>query len=192
MRHRSRSGKRYFVRYLPLVWVITLLLGFGLAALQQTIRLSANQPQLQMATDLTAALSVGEDPAPLIPPRSIDIALSLSPFVIIYNESGQPLLTSVVGFDKLPAMPKGVFDYARSHTDNRITWQPRQDIRVAAVIQHYKTNDGKSGFVLIGRNLREVEHLEAYILKLAALTWAVTIIGMFVLIAITEKPKIHA
>ncbi len=192
MTRSRRSGKRYVFRYLPLVWVVSVVIGFGYLMLQQTIRLSANQPQLQLATDLSAALSNGEDVSALVPSRSIDIKLSLTPFVVIYNENGQPVVTSVVGFDKLPALPKGVFDYTRNHTDDRITWQPQPDIRVAAVVQHYKTKDGKAGFVLMGRNLREVESLEALTLKLAATAWAVTIIGMFGLIALTEKPKSHA
>lgn len=172
----------------PLAVLITLLSGLVYGGLRQTMRLAANDPQIQIATDISAALSVGEDPSPLIPERSIDISLSLSPFVILYDENGQPTRSNIVA-EETPTPPKGVFAYTRTHTDNRITWEPKAGTRVAAVLQHYQGNNG-SGFVLVGRNLREVERNASRILTLVVAGWIATLLATLgILLVITPWSK---
>lgn len=172
----------------PLAVLITLVCGLMYGSLQQAIRLMANDPQIQIATDISAALSVGEDPSPLIPPRSIDISLSLSPFVILYDENGLPVRSNVVA-EETPVPPKGVFAFTRNNTDNRITWEPKQGTRVAAVLQYYQSDSG-SGFVLVGRNLREVEKHSARILTVVVAGWIATLLATLgILLVITPWSK---
>jgi hypothetical protein len=51
-----------------------------------------------------------------------------------------------------------VFDNAREKGENRITWEPKEGVRIAAVIKRFEGKTAStSGFVLAGRSLDEVE-----------------------------------
>jgi hypothetical protein len=65
----------------------------------------------------------------------------------------------------LPTVPKGVLDSAKQNGEDRVSWQPAASVRVAAVIVSYK-----DGYVLAGRNMREVEQREIQTEQLAGLT----------------------
>jgi len=145
---------------------------------QQVLRLGANDPQIAMATDLAAALEEGDPSA--MPQRDalpaliggsgkVDMARSLSPFVIVYDDQGQIIASQALLDGKAPTPPSGIFNYVRTHREDRISWQPRHDVRIAAVIQ--RVEGPHPGFVLAGRNMREVESREALVGQLAGLTW---------------------
>jgi hypothetical protein len=59
-------------------------------AVQQDLRQSANDPQIQMAEDLAADLSTGTDPHTAAPVRRVNIAWSLAPFIMVFDEAGKP------------------------------------------------------------------------------------------------------
>ena len=69
----------------------------------------------------------------------------------------------------LPQPPAGVLDFAATNQENVITWQPRQDVRMAMVYE--KVNSPTVGFVAAGRSLKEVEIREANLVKMVAITW---------------------
>ena len=96
------------------------------------------------------------------------MAASLAPFVVIYDAAGNVLATDgqLDGHDPVP--PLGVLDAARTHPPNKVTWQPRDGVRIASV-----TVPWHGGTVLSGRSLREVERQEDTILLIAAAAWLV-------------------
>ena len=59
-----------------------------------------------------------------------------------------------------------MFDYVRTHGEERVTWQPRPGVRIASVVVRTA-----NGFVVAGRNMREIEIRENNVLKLAILGW---------------------
>jgi len=143
---------------------------------QQVLRQGANDPPLAMAGDLAAKLEQGIAPAVAVPAASVDMARSLSPFVIVYDDQGHPLASQAELDGKAPAPPAGVFDNVRQHGEARISWQPvlgrEHGVRIAAVIQRVQGINGvQDGFVLAGRNMREVESREAQVEQMAGLTW---------------------
>lgn len=181
--------------------VILAALATGLALAlcaipQQVLRQDANDPQIAMAGDLVGRLEQGVSPAEAVPTASIDMARSLSPFVIAYDDQGQPLASQAQLNGKTPAPPRGVFDFVRSHGEERISWQPihspEHGVRIAAVVQ--RVNGAHPGFVLAGRNMREVESREALVGQLAGLTWmgmlGVILVGTVVFGWYT-RPKLH-
>lgn len=155
---------------------------------QQVLRQGANDPQIQMATDLAARLNqVGvldglRQGALINGGGVVDMDRSLSPFMIVYDDKGQPLGSNGQLNGETPTPPAGVFDHVRQHEQERISWQPvlgrEHGVRIAAVIQ--RVNGPQPGFVLAGRNLREVEAREAQVGQLALLTW----IGMMGVIVV--------
>jgi hypothetical protein len=157
---------------------------------QQVLRQGANDPQVSMATDLVQLLERGDMEEMLQRgallamggTANLDMAKSLSPFLIVYNDQGQPLASQAQLNGQAPAPPPGVFDYVRKHGEERLSWQPvlgrEHGVRIAAVIQ--RVTGPHPGFVLAGRNMREVEAREEQVRTLAGLTW----IGMMGVILI--------
>lgn len=188
--------------WLPLACGLTLVCGLVYAAVQQNFRQNANDPQVQMAEDAVELLEQGVVPevaldfAPSLPIEGSqvvadqDIQESLRPFLIIFDDQGQPLAASAVLHGTIPVPPKGVFDYVREHGEDRLTWQPQQGVRIAAIVTEYrdggeiaaKFGGSKSGngFVLAGRSLREVEAREANLTKQILLAWLAALLGTLV------------
>ena len=158
---------------------------------QHVLRSGLNDPQIQMARDVAARLErVGVNDSlvndglrhgTLLASgmgANIDMARSLSPFLIVYNDAGQPLGSNAQLEGQTPTPPSGVFDYVREHGEERLTWQPRHGVRIAAVIE--RVQGPQPGFVLAGRDMREVEARIADVQTMAGLTW----LGMLALILI--------
>jgi hypothetical protein len=167
-----------------------LSLGF-LVIEQQSLRQTANDPQLGMAMDLASHLARGVSATSAVPNSETDMDASLSPFVIAYDEQGLVLASSARLNGSVPPLPRGLLDYVRQHGEDRITWAPRHDVRIASVIRHV---DGpKGGFVLAGRNLRETESRKNLLMKMAVLVWlsllGIIFAGTFLFGWFTRKPS---
>lgn len=177
--------------FIPLAFAITALSGLIYLTGQQNLRQNANDPQIQTSEDIATRLKLN----PTIPrstANQIDMSQSLTPFVIIFDDKGTPLFSTGSLDKKVPVPLVGVFDYTRKHNQDRITWQPKSEVRIASIITRYS---GKSaGFVLVGRSLREVEERVEKLGKLVALAWIVTMIGTFLAcyIFIQEPKKLSA
>jgi hypothetical protein len=149
---------------------------------QQVLRNGANDPQVQLATDTAARLEGGASLAEAVPAGDVNMARSLAPFIIAYDDQGRPLASQAKLNGNVPAPPSGVFDYVRQHGEERVSWQPilgrERGVRITAVVE--RVGGAHPGFVLAGRSLREVEASEDHVRNLAGLTW----LGMLALIAI--------
>ena len=150
------------------------------AAVQQDLRQNANDPQIQIAEHAAVALESGQQIPSL--DVSVDIGKSLSPFVIIYDEFGKVLTSNGVLDDKVPVPPLGVLENAKIKGENRVTWQPSINVRIAAVVTHFSGK--QSGFVLAGRSLREVEKREDQTFKFAAAGWLLSVFVLTIAFAI--------
>jgi hypothetical protein len=171
--------------WLPLAVVATMLCGLIYLAVQQSLRWGANDPQIQMAEDAAAALSAGGAPESVLPKGTqVEISTSLAPFMVIYNDTGEPLALSGLLHGAVPLLPAGIFDYTRQNNEDRVTWQPETGIRMAAVVVVY--GGAHPGFVLAGRSLREVEKRESQVEQITALAWLVTLAGSLVVVAACE------
>jgi len=153
--------------------IITIIFGTIYVAGQQVLRQSANDPQIQMAEDTATALASGSSaPADFMPAsrQPFDITKSLAPFTIIFDSGGVILESSGDLNGENFSFPMGVFDYAKANGEDRFTWQPEVGQRFAVVLKYYAVG-GKSGFVLVGRSLREVEIREDNLELLVGFGW---------------------
>jgi hypothetical protein len=171
-------------RWLPLAAVTTLLCGLIYLVAQQSLRMGANDPQIQMAEDAANALSTGSTPQSVLPSGLVEISSSLAPFLVVYSDSGQPLASSGLLHGMPPDLPMGVFDYARQNGEDRISWQPEAGVRVAAVVVAY--GGPQPGFVLAGRSLREVEIRETNIQNITGIAWLATLGLSLIVVGLSE------
>ncbi len=167
--------------WLPFAVVTTALCALVYVSVQHTLRHGANDPQIQMAEDAVDALNSGSPLESVVPANKVYFDKSLAPFLVIYDINEQPIAGSGLLDGQLPGLPDGVLDYAKQNGENRLTWQPNASTRVAAIIAPYK-----DGYVLAGRNLREVEKRELQTETFAGVTWALTLLVSLLVIAFNE------
>jgi hypothetical protein len=186
--------KKILRQWFPLAVAVTGVCGLVYLAVQQELRQTANDPQIQMAEDAAAALEGGAALESVVPSGKVAIESSLSPFLIVYDDRGTAVGSSAALHGRTPQLPEGVLEYVRSYGEDRITWQPEEGVRIAAVIIRYQ--GASPGFILAGRSLREVEVREdnalleavaAGIVTLGA-SLAAVIFGEFVLSEKRTKP----
>jgi hypothetical protein len=158
--------------------IVTVIMLLIYVSVQQNYRMNANDPQIQLTQDISNRLASGRPIAGLIPADSFDIAYDLSPFVILYNAQGNPLHASATLNGSMPKLPAGVFDYVKKHGEDRITWQPKQGVRMAMVVKY--ANIYPVSFVAAGRSLKETEIREKNLAQMALMAWicAMVVIGI--------------
>jgi len=152
------------------LFVLTVICGLLHIVIQQMLRLNANDPQIQIAEDLASSLSNGKQPVAFNGPDKIDIGKSLAPFIIVYDTKGNPTASNGTLEGSIPKLPSGVFEFATHRGKDIITWQPRHQVRIALVIIPCAT-----GFVAVGRSLREVEARESNFQWMIGLVWGASV-----------------
>jgi hypothetical protein len=180
----TRSGGSYslpraFLYWLPIAFCATALAGLVYVAVQQSYRQGANDPQIQMAEDAAAQIEAGQQPGTVVGSSTVDMARSLAPYLIVYDEAGHVQAASVQLNGQVPSIPAGVLAAARQSGENRLSWQPQEGVRSAAVVTYF--GGSHPGFVLAGRSLREVEDRESQLTQMVGLAWVVGLVGSFVL-----------
>lgn len=170
-------NQRVFVSWLPVAIAVTLSLGTVYAAVQQNYRQTANDPQIQIAEDISEIMVSGlssEQLANSLP--RVDVSSSLSTFVIIFDANGKMQFSSGLIASSAPVLPEGVLDSTKSLGTNKITWQLPTGERFAAVIKHWNGSSGQSGYVLAARSLREIEEREFQLEIIVGVGWIITMV----------------
>jgi hypothetical protein len=170
------------VIWLPIVVATTAVCGLVYVTVQQALRQSANDPQIQMAEDAADALAGGASAESVVPPNRIDVARSLAPFTVVFSEDGQVIATSALLHRQPLKLPTGVLDNVRLHGDSRLTLQPESGVRIASVIVKY--DGAHPGFVLAGRSMRELESRTTQIRIFVGIAWIV-VVGVSLLVVST-------
>lgn len=158
--------------FLPLGVAITLISGLVYVVGQQIIRQSANNPQIQIVEDAAKLLSEGNAHLSWFTGANIDIDKSLQTFLAVYDYEGNLEVTKGFINGKIPKLPSGVLDYAKSNGENRLTWEPEKGTRIATVIEYFKGDSTTTtGYALAGRSLKEIEKEENDLGRGVALGW---------------------
>ena len=168
-----------FRRALTAIAAGTVAIAVAFVLVQQDIRGAADEPQRWMASDAASRLDRGAAPADVITGPAEDVASSAGPFLVVYDDAGIPLAWSGELAGQAPVPPIGVLDAAWENGENRVTWQPREQLRLAAVVERW---DG--GTVLAARSLAATEAREDQALALAGFGWVAMAIGTLAAAAI--------
>lgn len=173
----SGAWKRIVARaalvWAPLAVVATALTVIVYASVQQVVRLGADDLLVAMAEDAASRWDAGAAAASLLPPTQVDVALSLSPYLMVFDGQGRLMASSAALHGQPPPVPAGVFASARERGEDRVTWQPEVGVRSAIVVV-----PSKYGFVVAGRSLRLVEQREDVLGHLALALWVLTLAAL--------------
>jgi hypothetical protein len=174
----SRFGGIFF-HWLPLSVALVCVAGLVCVTVQQNYRQSLNDPQIQLAEDGAYALSHGAVPADIVPRGTlINADVSLAPFIVVFDDKNMTLESSASIGALPPQPPSGVLEYARQHGENRVTWQPSPQTRIALVV--VAVSDASGRLVAAGRNMREVEHRESLLNSHVLLVLVFALITTFI------------
>jgi len=188
MTHGNKVFMETLKAWLPFAVIIVVMSGLVYVAVQQNYRQSANDPQIQIVEDIANAIEAGTPAASIAPPTgTTDIAKSLSPFVLIYDDTGKLLGSSAVLGGKNPSFPSSIFDQVKQHGQENLTWQPQSGVRIAAVVARY--SGAESGYVVAGRSLTEVEKREKQLMVMTSLSALFALILTFLVCWLFEKMK---
>lgn len=147
--------------------LLAVIFGTGYVAMQQQLRQSANDVPTQLAEQAKKELGEGKRPQDVLPNARVSITSDLTPFMIIYDSQGNPIVSSFTATDgKAPIIPFGVLTAADQHSnrENKVTWQPGWSLvegnktrlaREAVVV--VATGNDAAPYVLAGASLRLTE-----------------------------------
>lgn len=177
------------MHWLPLACAVTGICFLVYATVQQNYRQGLNDPQIQMVEDAAHALKNGAELSDIVPPNTpiFDAVQSLRPFIIIFDATGKPVESTASIGEAPPKPPRGVFTYAATRGEDRVTWQPNVSTRIALVIK--AVGSSPEMYVAAGRNMREVEAREKKLSLFTLLAWLVIMIATFILELVNETAR---
>lgn len=144
--------RRSTALFLPAAAVLVIAAGLVVAAVQQDLRIGANDIPQQLTEDGVRALDSGATPAAVAGSGSVPLESSLAPFVAVFDGQGALLASSGRLDGHPPAPPAGIFEEARSAGSDTVTWQPRAGVRIALVALPWT-----GGTIVAGTSLRVIE-----------------------------------
>jgi hypothetical protein len=181
-----------FKTWLPLAFVGTALAVLVFASVQHISRMDAYDPEIQMAEDTAAALQAGTTPLSLQMGEPVDMYASVAPFIITTDATKKVITSSTTLNGTVPVPPEGSFDSAKAKSgnadwrnENRITWQPQNNLRIATVIKYY--GGAHPGYVIAGRNMREVENRIKDLALIAVADLIGLLVGSFLILCLTLR-----
>ncbi len=156
--------------WLAIVGSGTLILGGAYTMTQQATRQTANDWPNMTAQLVKKQLEAGSAPAEVVASATeapADLRQDLQGFVIVTDSSRAVLASSAQLDGQTPLPPEGVFKYTAAHGRDKISWQPKDDVRLATIVVPYK-----GGFVMAGQSLKPYEDRVVIYSVLALAAWA--------------------
>lgn len=175
--------------WLFVVGLLVLLFGTIYASLHYVIRSNANEPQIQIANDTAWKVANQAKQNGVAQPLSgekIDVKNNLAPFVIVYNKDKQVYDSTGLINNQVPNLPPGVLDNTKEGEPHIFTWQPEDDVRIAAVT----VSAGNAGYVLAGRSLYFAEQTIGMLNKFTVISFSVCVVFATVGLLLLRNRKI--
>lgn len=169
---------RSFLKWLPIGVAVALVLTIAYTFVQQSYRNDANDPQIMLAHEAQARLAAGATAADVVPTQTVDPSKDLAPFLIVLDKDRKLVASSMTLGGTSPVPPAGTLVAASAVDENRVTWQPRSDTRIAAVI--VPVEGGAGGWVVAGRSLKVVEQREDWLTQMWGLGTVGTLVATFI------------
>jgi len=171
---RIITALRYWI---PLAVVTTGLVGLVYLAVQQDLRMGANDVPAQIAQDTAASIAKGSEPWTVTGREDVEISTSLAAWSLVFDDTGKVVAGTPVLDGKQAIPPAGVFSVAKTSGQDRVTWQPRAGVRQAVVAVRIA---GGKGVVMAGHSLTETEAHVDQLTQIAGAAWVAILAAAFV------------
>ncbi len=179
------NNSRAIAIFVVLALFVTVIFGSIYMTAQQIYRANANDPQVEVVGQV-ADLINQDIPLDAIVSEAeqVDMAESLALFVMIFDKDKNLVSSSAKLGQDTPVPLAGNFDVAQNTGEDRFIWEPKDGVRVTAVL---KLVDDK-GYVLAGRSFKEIETREGDLAKILIIGWAVSIL-LSSLLSLIIRPR---
>lgn len=179
------NNSRAIAIFLVLAVFVTVIFGSIYMSIQQVYRANANDPQVEVVGQVADVVNQNVPLDAIVSDaEQIDMGKSLSLFVMVFDADKQLAGSSAGLDDQVPTPPTSVFDAADGVEDYRFTWEPKEGVRIAAIMSKI----GDKGYVLAGRSLQEIESRESALRQILIIGWAVCIL-LSSLLSLIIKPR---
>lgn len=169
--------------WVPLAVAVTASCILLYAVMHQSYRSEQYDPQMQIAEDVALRVSAGVKPVTFAIKDQTDIAVSLSPWLAIYDATGTPIVSTGLLRGEMPQPPRTVFSDLRARTteasssvaeakESTLTWEPEAGVRHAIVVV-----EAGDHFVVTGRSMREVDERTWNMESLIGIGWVLTLLA---------------
>lgn len=176
------QNRLIFLSWVTIALLLTGLIGLVFAGYQHAVRSMANDPQIELAEEVTKAINNGAPIESILSQgSSMDMRDGLAPFAMIFDKDRKLVGSTAKLGDNTPEPPQGTFEFAKEQGRNMFTWSPEEDVRVAAVVL-----PAKDSYVLIGKNLREVDLRTKEFSYMALGAW-MALLGLSAILAVLLK-----
>ncbi len=175
MRFLTQARLQIALAWLPIGFIVAVFFIFTYIALQQYMRMSANDAPAEIVKNIDLALSEGALPSQFNSTHPVEIDKSLSLYVIIYDANGRPISGTGALNGNYPIPSSDVFAYTRSHQIDKFTFEPKPQLRHAVVMTYH---DGTTPlYILAGHSLEQVESHIKELLSLSVVFGFISLIG---------------
>jgi len=175
---------RVVIKSTPFIGLTTLFCGLVYVSVQQVYRQTANDQPLSLAHEIVNQLSENANPVSLVSTHKMKLDKTQNPFIIILDGSEKVVASNVEMNSEIPVPPKGVFETAKKEGEFRVTWQPENKIRTAAVIQY--TKNPTEYYVLAGKSLNETEKRIEQLIQFCFIFWVLSVGFIFLFFVFKE------
>lgn len=151
--------------------------------IQQSLRLSANEPAASAAKQVLVKLQNGGTPQNVLPEKT-DLSTSITPFVYIYDDNKNLTATSAAYGSEDITYPKSVLSEIDKSGESRITWQPKSGLRFATVGIKYS-----AGYIIGCYSLSESENTIRRVGSLLLMGYALYTVGCAILLWIIASSR---
>ena len=183
--HNVLSTYRTVVVFVLLVAIITVIFGAIYGAGQQIYRANANDPQVEVIDQLSQIIKQDVPLEAIVNgEEAIDLHESLSLFVMIFDAEKKLAGASAKIDGESPIPPSEAFDIAKQKGEYRFTWEPKDGVRIAAVLAPV---DDK-GYALAGKSLAEIDQRIYNLTLMVVVGWAVSVV-LAALLTVTIRPN---
>lgn len=170
------------------IWFILMLAGIfsvgcAYVCTQQSLRLGANEHAASAAKQVLVKLQNGGTPQNVLPEKT-DMHTSITPFVYIYDDNKRLAATSAAYGSGNIVYPQSVLAEINKNGENRVTWQPKTELRFATVGIKYT-----GGYVIGCYSLSESENTASHIGFLLLIGYALFAAGCAVLLGIIAASR---
>jgi hypothetical protein len=165
------------LQHLSALAITTIVMAVIYLGIQQTYRSGANDPQMEMLSTAKEHMQTGRA-IELFAHDTIDLQKSPGVFIETFDAAGKPLQSTGYLDGKLPQIPRGVLDHAKTDGENWISWQPQADVRMALGVAHVNANP--VSYIAVGRSLKEVEKRIANMSMIVLIGWLLCIVLILV------------
>ena len=168
--------KKYVFIWFMLMLAGIFSVGCAYVCIQQSLRLSANEPAASAAKQVLVKLQNGGTPKNVLPEKT-DLSTSITPFVYVYDENQRLAATSAAYGNEDITYPKSVLSEIDKRGESRVTWQPKLGLRFATVGMKYS-----GGYIIGCYSLSESENTISRIGSLLLMGYALYAVGCAVLL----------